>query len=78
MQDITHAYKATGKCGKLVGAVADMLEYPKETAKHVSEFIKDGFTIIRVESEHVRQAEWCDNHAKCKNCKANPELKNGS
>ena len=68
---IENVYIATGVCGKLVGATAIIPKFKKETAKDVAGWLRVGFEITRVTVEHVRQAGWCHNRGKCKNCKEN-------
>lgn len=61
-------YMATGLCGKMVGAVADMENHREDTAEQVAGFIKSGFPITRGTAEEVKDAEWCDNRGNCTDC----------
>jgi hypothetical protein len=65
------AYMATGKCGKMVGAIIDVPDLNKEVAKFAASFIKDGFSVNHVTDEDIHQAQFCKMHGKCKTC---PEL----
>ena len=66
---IKNVYTATGVCGKLIGATAIMPEHRRETAKDVADWVGAGFEITRVTAEDARQADWCKNGGKCKDCK---------
>ncbi|MCK9568589.1 hypothetical protein M0R72_06580 [Candidatus Pacearchaeota archaeon] len=48
------AYIAVKSCGCVVGAVVDIPECRKETAKDVAEWIRNGLTIERVPSAEVK------------------------
>jgi len=54
----THSYIATAKCGCVVGLIAVIPGYEKDTAKNVADFIKRGYMVELVErsSEKLIQA----------------------
>jgi hypothetical protein len=45
--DVTHVYFGVKACGCRVAVVVDDPEYPKDTARSVAEFIRDGYTVER-------------------------------
>jgi hypothetical protein len=47
MAEVTHVYFGVKACGCRVAVVVDDPEYPKDTAKSVAEFIRDGYTVER-------------------------------
>ena len=50
-----YAYIGIKKCGCVVAAAVDSPDRPKDVAKDVAGFIRDGLTIERVSVEEVRE-----------------------
>ena len=75
------AYIAKEKCGCVTGAVVDDKTHPKEVAKDVAGFIKDGRSIERVDGDTVKillaQCPFDEskhyNHKTCKDCEKNKQ-----
>ena len=51
----THAYIGIKACGCVQAVVVDDPKYPKDTARSVSDFIKDGLTVERVTMAVMRE-----------------------
>ncbi len=51
---MTVCYVGRKSCGCLVAAVVDLPGQEKETARDVAQFIREGYTVTRMESEEVR------------------------
>ena len=66
---MSNDYVGVCKCGGLVFWVAE--ERAKDQRKEISKLLKDGFSIERMETEKVKEAQFCRNHGKCVE---NPEL----
>lgn len=60
-----YAYIGTKKCGCTVAAVVDEVDYPKDVAESVAEFIQRGYTIRRVLRKDVNLVScYCGREAK--------------
>ena len=50
----THVYAGRLSCGCTVAAMVDIPDEPKEVAKSVAQFIRDGYAVARVTLEEFR------------------------
>lgn len=52
----THCYIGRKRCGCVTTIVVDEPEYPKDTAKSVADFIRDGYAVERMTIEDGKAA----------------------
>lgn len=71
MSDTEHmAYAGYCKeCGRMVAAVVDDPNRPRDVAKSVAEFMRGGVRIERLTCQAVREAAWmCTDDCACRHC----------